>query len=143
MKRALNSKVMTIANRLVKHGVARSAAMVKAWVLVKLASVETRVAGVTYERRQEAIEHLAHYSAEEITITLKREPENRYDRNAIAVVAAVMGKGRYCMGYLPRGLAAFVAPIMDKGQAVQSYFKGVRGYYGANMNYGLAIGLKI
>ena len=39
MKRAKQSKVCTIANSLVKQGYTRAAAMVKAWILVKLPQV--------------------------------------------------------------------------------------------------------
>ena len=88
-----HSKVMTIANKLTAQGYNRANAMVKAWVLIKLPLVETKVAGVTFGRRQEAIEHLSRYSAEEIHIVLKRERNNAYDRNAVAVIASVSGKG--------------------------------------------------
>lgn len=58
MKRTMHSKVMTIANKLVKQGYNRVNAMVKAWVLVRLPNICTKVAGVTYGKRQQAIEHL-------------------------------------------------------------------------------------
>ena len=51
-----HSKVMTIANKLVSQGYNRENAMIKAWVLIKLPLVETKVAGVTFGKRQEAIE---------------------------------------------------------------------------------------
>ena len=90
-----HSKVMTIANKLVAQGYSRANAMVKAWVLVKLPLVKTKVAGVTFGRRQEAIEHLSRYSPENIHIVLKRERCNVSDRNAVAVIAMVSGKGSY------------------------------------------------
>ena len=74
------------------------------------------MAGVTFGRRQEAIEHLSQYSAENIRIVLKRERNNAYDRNAVAVIASVSGKGAYLIGYLPKTLAAFIAPLMDAGK---------------------------
>ena len=40
-----HSKVMTIANRLVAHGYNRPHAMMKAWALVKLPKLETKVLG--------------------------------------------------------------------------------------------------
>lgn len=141
--RTKNSKVMTIANQLVKQGYNRANAMLKAWVLVKMPLVETKVSGVTYGKRQIAIEHLTHYEAERISITLKRDPNNAYDRNSVAVIATVSGKGSYRMGYLPKALAAFVAPLMDAGKKVQSCFKEVRGLYHPYMNYGLSIEVKI
>ena len=143
MKKTLHSKVMTIANKLVTQGYNRANAMVKAWVLVKMPLVETKVAGVTYGKRQKAIEHLSRYRPEQISIQLVRERDNGHDSNAVAVYAAVEGKGSYCMGYLPKALAGFVAPLMDAGRAVNSAYKEIRGMYQPYMNYGLAITLKV
>ena len=143
MNRTKNSKVMTIANKLVAQGYNRANAMIKAWVLVKMPLVETKVAGVTFGNRQKAIEHLSRYSSESISISLVRERDNQYDRNAVAVYAAVEGKGRYCMGHLPRALAAFIAPLMDAGKNVHSAFKEVRGLYAPYMNFGLGIEVSI
>ena len=138
-----NSKVMTIANRLVKQGYNRSNAMIKAWALVKLETIETKVAGVTYGKRQKAIEHLSRYDSADISINLVRERENTADKNAVAVFATVKGKGSYCMGYLPKVLAAFIAPLMDAGKAITSVFKEVRGLYQPFMNYGLGIEVRV
>jgi len=139
MKNATKSKVMTIANRLVTQGYNRPHAMVKAWALVKLPKLETKVAGVTYGNRQKAIEHLAQYDPAAISIHLERERDNEHDRNAVAVYAAVEGKGAYHMGYLPRALAAFIAPLMDAGKAVNALFREVRGGYQPWHNYGLLV----
>jgi len=81
MKKTTHSKVMTIANRLTAGGIGRVAAMLKAWVLVKMPLVETKVAGVTQDNRQRAIEHLTRYDREQISIHLVRERDNRHDRN--------------------------------------------------------------
>ena len=51
------SKVMTIANRLVKQGLTRSIATIKAWVIVKANALRTKVKGTS--RRQDALEKLA------------------------------------------------------------------------------------
>ena len=139
MKNAVKSKVMTIANRLVAQGWGRAHAMVKAWALAKLPKLETKVSGVTYGNRQKALEHLTQYAPEAVSIRLERERDNEHDRNAVAVWAAVEGKGSYHMGYLPRVLAAFVAPLMDAGKAVGALFKEVRGGYEPYMNYGLRV----
>lgn len=136
--RTLNSKVLTIANKLVKEGFNRANAMVKAWILAKMPVVETKVSGVTYGKRQIAIEHLTYYKPEQIRIILKRDKQNQHDHNAIAVIASVEGKGSYCV----KALAAFLAPLMDAGKAVYSAFKAVRGCYEPYMNYGLSISIK-
>ena len=143
MKRPQHSKVMTIANRLVKQGYNRANAMVKAWVLVKLPNICTKVAGVTYGKRQQAIEHLTHYRPEHIRISLYRDKANAYDRNAIAVIATVKGQGSYTMGYLPKALAAFIAPLMDAGRTITSRLASIRGTNEPYLNYGLGIEVRI
>ena len=124
---ARHSKVMTIANRLVKQGYNRAHAMVKAWALVKLPNVLTKVAGVTYGKRQTAIEHLTHYRPQDVRISLYRDDHNAADKNAVAVIAAVRGKGAYTIGYLPKAFAAFIAPLMDTGREVKSRLAEIRG----------------
>lgn len=143
MKRTQHSKVMTIANKLVKQGYNRANAMVKAWVLVKLPNICTKVAGVTYGKRQQAIEHLTHYRPENIRISLYRDNANPYDRNAVAVIATVKGKGSYTMGYLPKALAAFIAPLMDAGRTITSRLASIKGINEPYLNYGLGIEVRI
>ena len=143
MKRNSHSKVMTIANRLVKQGYGRSTAMIKAWVLVKLPGVVTKVSGVTHGKRQQALEHLTQYSPEDIRIYLKRESDNAFDKNAVKVVVSVRNKGAYTIGYLPRALAAFIAPLLDTGKIIKTAYSGVVGMYEPYMNYGLRITLAV
>ncbi len=50
-------------------------------------------------------------------LTLVREPDNKYDKNAIMVFAPATGdqeEGKW-MGYLPREVAHILAPINDAG----------------------------
>lgn len=96
----IKSKVMTIANSLVKQGVSRSAAMVRAWITVKLRAIQTRAAGVTHGNRQTLLERLTRYSSDAITVTLQREQNNAHDFNAIQIVAAVRSKGTTVIGYI-------------------------------------------
>ena len=56
----------------------------------------TAVSGTSF--RQKAIEHLTQYPAEDVTFTLVREPENLYDKNAVAVLASVRGSAPYKIG---------------------------------------------
>jgi hypothetical protein len=48
-------------------------------------------------------------------LRLAREPTNKYDPNAISVHVF-----QQCLGYVPRGLAAELAPIMDAGGVVSA-----------------------
>lgn len=139
----MKSKVMTIANALVKQGLSRSAAMVQAWITVKLRRIETKTAGVTHGNRQKLLSRLARYSPEDITISLRHEKNNPADENAVQVVAAVRGKGSAVMGYLNRKLAAVVAPLLDKGKRVVSAFKAITGGEEYFLNYGLNISIAV
>lgn len=121
----IKSKVMTIANALVKQGASRSVAMVRAWITVKLRRIDTKTAGVTHGNRQKLLARLSRYSPDEITIKLNREPENAADSNAVQVIAAA------------------IAPLMDKGKAVASSFKAITGGADYCLNYGLNISIAV
>lgn len=82
---SIRSKVMTTANRLVKGGLTRSAAMVKAWALAKADGLRVKIAGTSF--RQKALEALAKLRPQDVTVQLRREPHNSYDSNAIGVYA--------------------------------------------------------
>jgi ADP-ribosylglycohydrolase len=134
-----HSKVMTIANSLVKQGAGRSAAMTKAWVLIGLATVNVKAAGVTHGKRQKALEHLERYPARMISVTLERDRTNAHDGNAVAVAVNVEGKGSYTVGYLPRMLAAFIAPLMDARKTVRASYGAVTGGFDRLAFRGLSI----
>ena len=137
----IRAKVCRMANNLVKEGYSKAAAFVKAWVLVKLEQVKIRVSGVTYGQRQKALEHLKKYKAEDISIQLIHESDNQFDRNAVQVVATVKNKGSYCMGYLPRGLAMFIAPLLICGDTVTAVYSKV-AVKDVSLPYGLEIAVR-
>ena len=139
----IKSKVMTIANALVKQGISRSAAMVRAWITVKLRAIHTKAVGVTYGRRQGLLDRLSKYSPEDITITLRRENGNSCDPNAVQIIAAVRGKGSAVMGYINRELAKALAPLLDKGETVRAAFEAITGGHEYGLNYGLNIAIAV
>ena len=141
--REKRSAVMTIANSLIKQGLSRSAAMIRAWITVKLRTISTKAAGVTFGKRQALIERLSRYSSEDITIKLERENGNAYDRNAVQIVAAVKGKGSAVMGYINRELAAAIAPLLDKGKQVKAAFEAITGGHEYGLNYGLNVAISL
>lgn len=67
--------------------------------------ITTKVAGIS--RHQKALEFVLHNTF----FILCREPENKFDANAIAVKA----RGKYPLGYIPRYLAESLAPLLDAG----------------------------
>ena len=68
--------------------------------------IQTNVAGVTFEGRQSVVACLQ--IGEPIILT--REPDNRFDANAIRVER----KDSAQIGYIPRHLAYRIAPVMDR-----------------------------
>ncbi|MDR1320934.1 MAG: HIRAN domain-containing protein [Gracilibacteraceae bacterium] len=139
----MKSKVMIIANTLVINGIGRSAAMIKAWALVKQSALDVKAAGVTHGNRQKALARLKAYPAAQVSIRLEREPGNAFDPYAVKVVAAVEGKGEYTIGYLPRALALVVAPLMDAGKAIAARFQAVVGGLDMTQFHGLRLGVEI
>jgi hypothetical protein len=77
-----------------------------------------------------------------VSVTLERNTENAHGGNAVAVIAAAEGKGAYTIGYLPRVLAAFVAPLMDAGKEVKARYKAVTGLFSPLAHRGL-IGIEV
>lgn len=80
-----------------------------------------KVEGMFVGKRRE---HAQKYVKRGSNFDLTREPENPYDRNAILVELPVRG-GQYKidLGYLPKEIAAEVAPLMDAGTQFKATFR--------------------
>ena len=76
---------------------------IKNWLPIRVS-----IAGVMHENRWQAVSEL--FLIE--TVQLRREPGNKYDRNAIEVVR---GDGK-SLGYIHKAIAKILAPFMDKNQ---------------------------
>ncbi len=84
-------------------------------------SFHTKVAGVTFEGRQEALRTLT----AGMFLELRREPENEHDPNAVAVC---QGEGAHVqVGYLRRPVAAALAPELDRGVRYRATLTAVTG----------------
>lgn len=101
----------------------------------------TKLAGVTHTNadgslRQDIIEELEDaWKAEgRVTLTLRREPHNTYDRSAVAVFDPA---GRQ-VGYLSRQVAASVAPRMDRGERLAADLQAITGG-GLTHSYGVNV----
>lgn len=96
-----------------------------------------KVSGVTYDNRQERIAQLSKIDP----VRLEPEPENKFDPNAIAVI--VMHKGqRFHCGYVPRELAARIAPLLE-GESLMVKIKAVTGGFNTLDGERAAFGLKL
>lgn len=83
--------------------------------------MQTRVAGVNYEGRQEYVARLN----DNTKVMLKREKNNPYDENAVGV-CAVFDEGIRKIGYLPRDLARDISKFLDDGKFVFVDLMGVQ-----------------
>lgn len=137
------TKVCIIANNFIRQGVNRSTAFKQSWKFIKTVVIQTRLTGVTFGKRQQALTNLKNYEAENISITLEREKNNEYDRNAISVKATVKDKGSYIIGYINKHLAALIAPLIDYKKSVTATFQEIIGKYQSFHNYGLQISVHI
>lgn len=66
------------------------------------------VVGVSFDGRQKYVEQMTHDSP----ITLKPEPSNAHDANAVAVYTVLAGQ-EVRIGYLPKKMAAWVQARMN------------------------------
>lgn len=92
--------------------------------------------------RQAILHRLAGYNQDDITLVFVRDYENRFDHNAIRIVASIGSKMEFTLGYLKSQLAASIAPLIDDGKKIISMIeritgKGSKGLYGLNFRYAI------
>ena len=96
-------------------------------------NVDLKVVGVTFSnddgsKRSEIIREIidkidAGMDSGDVEIKLERESDNKFDINAIKVMAD--GKQ---IGYIGKEYAAIMAPLMDEYQEIDAKIKGVGTY---------------
>lgn len=111
----------------------------------------TKVAGVTFPNmdgtnRQDILQQLHGTAWREVPCRLEPEPDNQYDPNAIRVVIAMQPGTVQQVGYVPKNLAAIVAPHLQ-GEAVIVQIVDVNGGFenwrGEVANYGMQIDINL
>ena len=145
MKKITNIRkaVCVMANQLKKAGYALSEAFKKAWRRVKL-TMTIRAAGTTFENRQERLQFLKQFQPEDLSITLEREPGNKFDSNAIQIVVHIKPISRKTViGYVPRGLAKELAKVMDAGIHAAASLVQIIGGYSYKESLGALINITI
>lgn len=95
------------------------------------------VAGVTFENRQAYLINANRFGISQVT--LFRDKANKHDPNAIKVLAVINGK-KLQVGFVPKDLAAELAPIMDRRIYVKVTGWQLRG--GSGLSYGLSISVQ-
>lgn len=132
-----------MANALRAKGVTLAEAFKKAWRRVK-ESMTMRVSGVSFNGNQAKLAYLARFNPDELVATLKREPDNAHDKDAIKVLVTIPKERKYAeLGYIPAAVAGELAKIMDKGMEIKAKILSVIGGYSYKESYGLLINLTI
>lgn len=96
---------------------------------MKIQNVDLKVVGVTFtnegtgEKRADIIRELMNKKPEDIKIELVREPENKYDMNAIKVLADDRQ-----IGYIGKEYASMIAPLLDEFEEFNVTVKGIGEY---------------
>ena len=145
MKQITNMRkaVCVMANQLKKAGYSLSDAFRKAWRRVKL-SMTIRAAGTSFENRQERLSFLRQFSPEDLSVTLEREPDNRYDQNAICIVVHIRSiRRRTVIGYVPKELARELAKVIDMGIQVKASLMQIIGGYSYKESLGALVNITI
>lgn len=139
----IRKAVCIMANELKKTGYSLSKAFKKAWNRVKL-SMTVRVTGTTFENRQERLVFLQQFRIEDLSVTLEREHENKYDSNAIKVMVHIKSIKRCTViGYVPKGLARELAKVIDAGVQVKTHLMQIIGGYSYKETIGALINITI
>ncbi|MDD4371869.1 MAG: HIRAN domain-containing protein [Anaerostipes sp.] len=137
----MRKSVTTMANKLHKLGYTLSAAFKKAWRRVKQ-SMTMKVYGTTYENRQELLRFIQGTDKRNLVTYLRRDKENRFDNNAIAVVVEIKNVGFAVIGYLSREVSKTLSPIMDKGIELNAQLLDVIGGYSYKETLGALINIR-
>lgn len=139
----VRKSVCAMANQLRKAGYSLKDAFKKAWQRVKL-SITVRAAGTTFENRQERLQFLQQFRPEDLTVTLEREQNNKFDCNAIQIVVHIKPiRRRTVIGYVPKGLARELSKVLDMGIQVKATLMQIIGEYAYKESRGALINIAI
>lgn len=118
------SAVMILANELYyKKRYSRPMELKRAWAMIKPSKFFSKAVGVSFGSRQAALMRLKKYAADCIEVILKHEPDNKHDKNAVAVLVSMMGGKEYKIG---NPSSSIWTRLIDR-QQVQAAFKSVTG----------------
>lgn len=139
----IRKAVCTMANELRKTGYSLSQAFRKAWKRVKM-SMTVRAAGTTFENRQQCLEFLKQFQSKDLSVTLEREADNRYDSSAIKIVAHIRPLSKKTViGYVPKGLSKELSKVIDTGIQIKATLIQIIGGYSYKETLGALINIAV
>lgn len=145
MKQITNIRkvVCIMANELKKAGYSLSEAFKKAWQRVKL-SMNVRARGTSFGNRQECLGFIKQFRPDDLSVTLEKEPGNKFDSNAIRIVVHIHPiSKKTIIGYIPKGLARALSKVIATGVEVKTKLLDIIGGYGHKKTLGALINIAI
>lgn len=118
-----------------------SLALKLSWQLIKckLSPSFSKVKGVTFNNRQFLIKRLTKYPLDMISLSLLPEPDNKFDSNAIKIIATVKNKGSATIGYVSKELAYKFNTALISNKKIFIFLDSITGslksYLGINYSY--------
>lgn len=100
--------------------------------------LNTKVSGVTFDGRQALVAQLTGREP----CRLQPEPTNRYDPNAIAVLVAHAPGEVWHIGYVPKEMAAQIAPYLD-GESLMCSIAEITGGFEFDSGETAALGVRL
>lgn len=106
---------------------------------MKTKYIKTKVAGITFDGRQEIIRNLKDTIG--VYYELLREKDNKYDTNAVIVCAKTRDNKKFNVGYLPKDMNKAVARALDNNKTAFVKRYTYTGAYNKNVNTGIELEL--
>ena len=96
----------------------------------KFGKIRVSTAGVTFDGRQGKLMYARRY-ANSIYLTLRREPNNTEDPNAVAILCHIPPCNlTFKAGYIPRPKALWISKVIDSGRIIRTSHPAIVGGYG-------------
>lgn len=90
------------------------------------------------------MQFLKQFHLNDLTVTLKREPDNEFDNNAIQIIVHIKPiSRRTVIGYLPKELARELSKVIDIGIQVKASLIQIIGGYSYKEMLGALIDIRI
>ena len=105
------------------------------------------IANTVITAKEQALERLGflkQFRPGDLSVALEREPDNKYDDNAVQIVVHIHSISRKTViGYVPKELARELAKVMDMGIQVKATLKQIIGGYSYKEMLGALVNIAI
>ena len=84
------------------------------------------------------------FKPEDLSVTLEREPDNKFDNNAIKIVVHIEPiSKKTVIGYIPKEFARELAKVIDRGIQIKASLIQIIGGYSYKESLGALVNIAI